>query len=432
MGALRFLASGLAVCMVLGSGGVVAADELVLPYSCTMEGGVPRLSPSEENAYRIIGPREDLAFPSCSGSAAWTCETMMIYKFSINCGGQRVAWSRVAASARSLGVHLPDRLPPGYAPVSKLRGRFVFPGFGHATMLPQVASQTLAADAVIEPAALRSERGAEREAAPTQWVTVVDPESVPAASPGSGNALKVAGVVSTLLASLMGACLIFVRRRQLASFEFLHFAQGDGSLPARVWAFVAAPFVWGAAAVRKSYESYEASSARDGEDGEYADPLAQVHVRLHEAEALVAGLPGDLLLRDVLASEIDSLYDRTAELRRRVGQIGPEKLRSSVRAIMRDLDRITRIAQGAAPASPDERAASHEPDAPSTTFEAYRILGLNPDAPDAAVKKIVDALRMSWHPDHARDEADRRYREQRIKQINAAWDLLKVRTAAAA
>jgi hypothetical protein len=427
MGALRFLASGLAVSMVLGSG-VVDADELVLPYTCTMDGGAPRLSPSEENSYRIIGPREDLAFPSCSGSAAWTCETMMIYKFSINCGGQRVAWSRVAASARAFGVHLPDRLPSGYAPVSKLRGRFVFPGFGQTTMLPQVASQTLAADAVIEPAALHSEW----ETAPTQWITVVDPEAAPAASPSSGAALKVAGVISTLLASLMAACLVLVRRRQLASFEFLHFAAGEGSLPARVWEFVAAPFARGAAAFRKSYESYEASSANVGEEDEHYNPLAQVHVRLHETELLVAGLPGDLLLRDVLASELDSLYDRTAELGRRITQIGPEKLRSAVRAITRDLDRITRIAQGAAPTPDDERAASHEPDAPSTIFEAYRILGLNPDAPDAAVKKIVDALRMSWHPDHARDEADRRYREQRIKQVNAAWDLLKVRTAAAA
>ena len=82
--------------------------------------------------------------------------------------------------------------------------------------------------------------------------------------------------------------------------------------------------------------------------------------------------------------------------------------------------------------SAEERATPAEPDAPSTIFEAYRVLGLNPNAPDAAVKKIVDALRMSWHPDHARDEADRRYREQRIKQINAAWDLLKDRPAAAA
>ena len=54
------------------------------------------------------------------------------------------------------------------------------------------------------------------------------------------------------------------------------------------------------------------------------------------------------------------------------------------------------------------------------------------EAPPAAVKKVVDALRMSWHPDHARNEADRRHREERIKQINAAWDILKSAKAAAA
>lgn len=429
MGALRFLASGSAVCIALGCG-AVAADELVLPYSCTMDRGAPRLSPSEETTYRIIGPREDLAFPSCTGSAAWTCETMMVYKFSIECAGQRVAWAKVAASARASGVRLPDQLPPGYAPVSKLRGRFVFPGFGHTTTLAHVASQELSADAVIEPAALRSERAPEPETKP--WITVVDPAAASASGAAPGNAFKVAGVVSMLLISLMAACLFWVRRRQLGSFAFLQFAGWTGSLAARVRDFGAASFARGSSAFGKNYESWKAASAHDGDDGEDANPLAHVHTRLHETETLIAGLPGDLLLRDVLASELDSLYDRAAELGRRVGQMAPEKLRASVRAITRDLDRIARIAQGAAPASHDESADMAERDAPSTVYEAYRILGLNPDAPDAAVKKIVDALRMSWHPDHARDEADRRYREQRIKQVNAAWDLLKVRQAVAA
>jgi len=396
-----------------------------------MDRGVPRLSPSEETTYRIIGPRVDLAFPSCSGSAAWTCETMMIYKFSIECGGQRVPWAKVAASARASGVRLPDELPPGYAPVSKLRGRFVFPGFGHTTTLSHVVSQELSADAVIEPAALRSEHEPET----TQWITVVDPAAAAAASASgaaSGKALKVAGVVSTLLISLMAACLVWVRRRQLRSFEFLHFAGWAGSLPVQLRDFVAASFARGTSAYGKSHERWKTSSAYGGDDGEDANPLAHVHARLHETEILIAGLPGDLLLRDVLASELDSLYDRAAELGRRVRQISPEKLRASIRAIARDLDRIARIAQGVAPTSHDENADMVERDAPSTVFEAYRILGLNPDAPDAAVKKIVDALRMSWHPDHARDEADRRYREQRIKQVNAAWDLLKVRQAVAA
>ena len=42
----------------------------------------------------------------------------------------------------------------------------------------------------------------------------------------------------------------------------------------------------------------------------------------------------------------------------------------------------------------------------------------------AAIKKIVDGLRMSWHPDHADGEDDRRVRELRLKQINAAWELI--------
>ncbi len=41
------------------------------------------------------------------------------------------------------------------------------------------------------------------------------------------------------------------------------------------------------------------------------------------------------------------------------------------------------------------------------------------------MKKIVDGLRLSWHPDLAKDEADRQLREYRLKQINAAWDLIQ-------
>ena len=68
---------------------------------------------------------------------------------------------------------------------------------------------------------------------------------------------------------------------------------------------------------------------------------------------------------------------------------------------------------------------------PQSVTEAYRVLGINADAEPAVTKKLVDALRMSWHPDYARDEADRQKREDRIKQINAAWDLIKDQRKAA-
>jgi hypothetical protein len=64
---------------------------------------------------------------------------------------------------------------------------------------------------------------------------------------------------------------------------------------------------------------------------------------------------------------------------------------------------------------------------PQTRVEALQILGVgvSPDATETAMKKVVDGLRLSWHPDLAKDEADRQLREFRLKQINAAWDLIQ-------
>ena len=68
---------------------------------------------------------------------------------------------------------------------------------------------------------------------------------------------------------------------------------------------------------------------------------------------------------------------------------------------------------------------------PRTTSEAYEALGVNAEVSDGVLKKIVDALRMSWHPDHARDDDDRLMREDRIRQINIAWDLINGKREAA-
>jgi MYXO-CTERM domain-containing protein len=64
---------------------------------------------------------------------------------------------------------------------------------------------------------------------------------------------------------------------------------------------------------------------------------------------------------------------------------------------------------------------------PQTRAEALQMLGMgvSRDATETAMKKIVDGLRLSWHPDLAKDEADRQLREYRLKQINAAWDLIQ-------
>jgi hypothetical protein len=76
-------------------------------------------------------------------------------------------------------------------------------------------------------------------------------------------------------------------------------------------------------------------------------------------------------------------------------------------------------------------AASWGDRMPRTREEALEVLGIGiaPSATDTAIKKIVDGLRMSWHPDLAKDETDRLLRELRSKQINAAWDILHAQRA---
>jgi hypothetical protein len=64
---------------------------------------------------------------------------------------------------------------------------------------------------------------------------------------------------------------------------------------------------------------------------------------------------------------------------------------------------------------------------PRDRVEAMQVLGMGvaPSATEVAIKKIVDGLRQSWHPDLAQNETDRALRELRSKQINAAWELLR-------
>jgi hypothetical protein len=68
---------------------------------------------------------------------------------------------------------------------------------------------------------------------------------------------------------------------------------------------------------------------------------------------------------------------------------------------------------------------------PRTRSDALKVLGMGvtADANLSAIKKIVDGLRQTWHPDLAQDPAEREARERRMKQINVAWDILAPKPA---
>ncbi|MBX9925656.1 MAG: hypothetical protein K2Y05_04805 [Hyphomicrobiaceae bacterium] len=135
-------------------------------------------------------------------------------------------------------------------------------------------------------------------------------------------------------------------------------------------------------------------------------------------------------LSDVLSSELMAIEARLASVRSSSAEGDTRNLAPTFRNLVRDVERIGRIIDGAVLTLERGDPASRATQIPSTRAEAYGLLGLNPDAPDGTLKKVADGLRMSWHPDHARDDDDRRSREARVKAINTAVDLINGKRAA--
>ena len=427
MGAARRLTIGF-VALVHMVGGA-QADELIMPYACTMSNGAPHIERAQDTVYQIRGPRAQMPFSSCRAETGTDCETMMIHKFIIDCGGERVGWSRVAAAARSLGVEIPSFLPKGYAPVSRLSARFVLPALSASTQqVTAVSTQDLVPFASVDARPSRSNETSLVKAEPAGWITVVDAAQ---ADDGRGSPLKFAGGVSAIVVLMLLASAALGRRWPfpvaldgVADSDAARVLRRCAGLASAGWKKAASSF-------RDGYESWRAASEAES-GGDFIDnTLALLHARVGEVELLVAALPPSLLLRDVLNSELDRLRERGIDLERRGRRAGLDKVRAVARSMLRDLDRIGRIAKGAAEPVVVTDHDRPEDSVPQTAADAYRVLGLNATAPAAAIKKIVDALRVTWHPDLATDEYDRRQREERIKQINAAWDLLReVRRAA--
>lgn len=147
-----------------------------------------------------------------------------------------------------------------------------------------------------------------------------------------------------------------------------------------------------------------------------------------KAEQAVRALGPASALRDTLSAELKSVRQRIDGLRGGSGaQPKTARVAAGLRSVVRDLERIGRIAESA---SASAKGVGSELVMPKTRTEAFEVLGVNADATEGTLKRIVDALRMGWHPDHAKDEADKLLREERTKQINIAWDLIVGKRAA--
>ena len=63
-------------------------------------------------------------------------------------------------------------------------------------------------------------------------------------------------------------------------------------------------------------------------------------------------------------------------------------------------------------------------DVPRSLADAYRVLNVKPHTSKEVIKKLVDALRVSWHPDLVASESDKKMHTAKIQQINVAWDII--------
>jgi hypothetical protein len=428
-----------------------------MPYDCGVERGRVWVAPSTERSFEIIGQREEQSVTVCNPMLSAECRTIMVHRFAVSCGGNAIAWMRIAGAIRQgaaarawvddgrvnlvlsprgapvlaaecLEAHargaagqrrecLPWRrnaglehmvLPAGFAPVGELGAHLLLGSTADEAAAGLHGGElTLAKadpDAILEPsAAVRTfDAALEPELATDDWITVVRAEDGYAAAvvPVHFGAMS---PWAWLLATLLAATAAVVARLRASAI-----------LP-RLFARAARP---------------EINPALVVVDPTIANAAASVAAMLRQTEAAASSIKGAGALRDVLHAETALVRQRLANVEQQLlkGEMPVAKSAPQFRNFVRELERIRRIADSAVASLSGGRGT---PVLPGTTSEAYEVLGVNAEVSDGVLKKIVDALRMSWHPDHARDDDDRLMREDRIRQINIAWDLINGKREAA-
>jgi hypothetical protein len=329
-------------------------------------------------------------------------------------GGDCLPWRRKASFEHLV-------LPIGFAPVGELGARLMIGAaadeaalnlgdVGAFALEPQLAQVSMTdaeiavakadPDAYLEPSGHREtfETALEPDLANDDWITVVHsgPELETTAPNARQSARTWAWLLVVASAAIVGLLL----------------------------AMRAAPQILAGRAARAT------SRALAKSDLSLANASVAVLALLQQTETEARALKGAGPLRDVLQGELKQVRARLSNIEKLSanGEADAEKSALQFRALVRELERIRRIVDSAvASLSGSKKTAT----LPRTASEAYEVLGVNAEVSAGVLKKIVDALRMSWHPDHARDADDRVLREDRIRQINIAWDLISAKREAA-
>ncbi|MFM1814384.1 MAG: hypothetical protein RLZ98_1079 [Pseudomonadota bacterium] len=460
----------------------VRADELVvMPYTCSAgEAGVV-LDRSQARPYAIVGRRETRRIRICTAPGKVQCTTKIVHRFRIKCGEATASWLDVAAAAARIkgitaGVArgsmtlvtrskveagrdcfrkleafgpgaeecwsgpkprietLSHTLPAGFAPAHLAEARIVrSPQAGRDIVVgslppataefdnanPLVAGMKLTAD-VSGDEGVAVANGASGGAAGGAWTTRVVPVAEIGADDAGGEVPVTAeplqrmepfAFLLPLMAGIVGLLALLLSTPKVRGFL--------SRQRARTW-------LGAADALNAALTEKAEAAASAGEDGMVQSLKSMALAALSDIQPRLAALPAGWPLRTVLLKEVKGAGEK---LERLFGEVPEDdeqvrRLRGRLQAVVADLRRLKEIADSANSSLSDSANGAGAPIMPTDRESAFAVLGINPDVSEKIAKKVVDALRQSWHPDHARDDADREQREARIKQINIAWDLI--------
>ena len=480
---MRFSSRGtallLATAVMITGPSALRADELVMmPFSCAVIGGRPVLTPSETEGHRIIGRREQRDFSACSPVDPGMCRRWVVHRFDIDCGGHRVPWTEIVANAQpgarawvdngQLNLRMPPRwtmdpsdpcarlsdyyegrwrdprmrhycadrrslapppyvaMPAGFAPMLGIDAVFVaagptssssgppFPsaGYGPESAPPAKAAKPAPAKGHAPAAA----KPVEKDVAPPK---TAGREAAPQVQPAPASAPP-----ATTAPQGTPAAPRIINRTEAEPPRPA--PPATAAEPART--AVTSPVPAPAPVEVKAEPPASPASAPKPETAERPTQTIEVN--------LVSRLQAPIAAGALAALGILLIAAAFFVLRRRE-QTGAPRARDFASV---SLDSPGMAAAGTAlqtTPQPREVTTPLSPaiwgtDMPRTHADALAVLGIGvtPGATSSAIKKIVDGLRQSWHPDLAHDEADREIRELRSKQINAAWQILAAGGAA--
>ena len=450
-----------------------ANEQIVLPFECNVIGGRVQMRPSGDQAYRVYGARQEQRYRACSEQSPDRCRTFLVHRFTMACGRDRVEWpDAYEAIARAtdgraffngdgalyyrMGPRepretypFPDRhpatgvveMPNGFAPIAGVNAIFT-------PLDPRVAE--------LEDGASARETRAYREPLPSAApapdgksafapaLTPKDPPKQAEARSGvvlERNPVAIPEVKSTTELSTSTRPLETASTQTAATsaVEPAKAVPPTAAVPARDAAQPVVPTILNNPAA-KEVESAAKSETVVAAAEVAPAPASPVVDAGPRVEGWSAGGGGSGIAVSPIALAILIAAATLAALlvilkRQSEATVAAGPMRVAFEPVLPGLEPKAGAGQAlavrVAPEPPVVSTASvATAGVPSTRAEAFALLGLNAEASEPVIRKLVEALRQSWHPDLGATPDDRSAREERMKAINAAADLLLRKAAA--